>query len=158
VDSLSTDKKTAYLSGLQSVISTNGTYELTVDMLNIRSTNNAYGKQVQSVTFAIDSEGPELSEMKAITEGGLDAQHVPFVSIRFDDNVAGFNASAPTRTRNGEVLPLQMTQLANTDLQNWLVGNLELLTYPEGSYQLTIGLHKIADEAGNYGSGIKPMT
>ncbi|WP_114781788.1 LamG-like jellyroll fold domain-containing protein [Botryobacter ruber] len=158
IDSVSADKTLFYLSGLGSILTQSGTYKLEVDLPNIKSTDQVAGMAAQSVELHLDNNGPQLVKLAGSTTGGLDAQHINGVSIGFNENVKGFNTAALTLTRNGEVLPLAIDQLSNTDLQNWTVSNLGMLTYPEGNYTFTVNLAGLTDAIGNAGTGTQAIS
>jgi|GEM_PF-4797635 len=157
IDSLGTNHTVCYLSNLESSLSASGHYELIVDLTSIRSITGAYGSQQQSAKFVIDAEGPKLLSFQENSSGRLDQQHVPFITITFDENVSGFNINALKLTRNGERLLLKASLLSNSDPQHWEAGNFGLLTYPEGRYEFTVDMSKITDESGNQGLGSKSL-
>lgn len=157
IDSISKDKKLYYLSGLRPILTTSGVYEFRVDLPNIRSESGTPGVQTQSVNLTVDQTGPVVVSMKQSGEGGLDSQHVTFIDILFDEEVQGFNTASLKLTRNGETLPLSITQLSNTDLKTWRAGNFGMLTYLEGDYTFTLTLSGIKDAAGNRGKGTRQV-
>ena len=153
IDSVSADKKLFYLSGLGNILTQSGEYELTVDVLNIKSVSNISGTATQSVKLVVDKNGPALVTMARLDSGGLDAQHTPFVDLQFNEGVVGFNTAALKLTRNGQPLQLKIDQLTMIDSKAWLGGNFGMLTYPDGAYTLTVDLSKIEDSVGNVGTG-----
>ncbi len=158
IDSVRADHKLFYLSGLGNILKTSGVYEFIVDLPNIRSADNIAGIQTQSVLLTLDNTGPVIVNMAQSDSGGLDAQHVAFVHIDFDEEVRGFNTAAVRLTWNGQTIPLDITQLSNTDLAHWTAGNFGMLTYPGGDYTFAVDLSAITDAAGNPGVGTKQIT
>lgn len=158
IDSVRADHKLFYLSGLGNILTTSGDYVLTVDLPNIQSETQVAGVEAQSITLTVDNTGPALVKLATSAAGGLDAQHIPFVEIAFDENAIGFNIGALTLTRNGEVIPLTITQLSNTDLRHWKAGNFGMDTYTDGTYTFTIDLSLVKDALGNAGTGTQQVT
>jgi len=158
IDSISADKKLFYLSGLGNILIGSGEYLFTVDLPNIRSTSNVAGAEPQSVKLVVDKDGPVLVNMMKLDSGGIDAQHMPFVRMQFNENVAEFNTAALKLTRNGEVLPLTAEQLSMTDEKTWLAGSFGILTYPDGDYTLTLNMSDVKDDVGNSGNGTQTIS
>lgn len=158
IDSVRADKKLFYLSGLKNILTTDGTYEFIVDLPKIKSVNNVFGVQQQSVTLTVDNTGPLALRMETSNEGGLDMQHVTFVNMQFNEEAVGFNTASVQLTRNGEILPLNITQLSRLDSNAWTAGNFGMLTYPEGEYTFKVNLGGVKDAAGNKGSGSKQVS
>ncbi|MCW3113043.1 MAG: carboxypeptidase regulatory-like protein [Segetibacter sp.] len=157
IDSVRADKKLFYLSGLKN-LSQNGQYELFVDLPNIKSANQVSGVQKQSTILTVDNSGPIVLSLEKSQTGGLDAQHVPYVNIKFNEDVIGFNTASVSLTRNGEVLPLRVDNLSNTDLKTWMAGNFGTLTYSDGNYTFTVDLSGIKDRLGNVGKGTQQIS
>jgi len=61
-------------------------------------------------------------------------------------------------TRNGERIFPSIDKLPNTDLSHWKLGELGMLTYPEGEYTLTVNLTGLKDEIGNIGTGSQQIS
>ncbi|MDF2188548.1 MBG domain-containing protein [Paraflavitalea sp. CAU 1676] len=158
IDSIRADKKVFYLSGLGHIMTTPGAYVFTVDLPNIKSTTQVAGVATQSVTLTVDNAGPTLVKLEKSTAGGLDAQHVPNVTIAFNENVIGFNIGALTLKYNGALQPLNIAQLSNTDLQHWTAGSFGTVTYPDGDYEFTIDMTQVRDALGNAGTGTQTIT
>ncbi|MCY7422646.1 MAG: T9SS type A sorting domain-containing protein, partial [Chitinophagaceae bacterium] len=85
-------------------------------------------------------------------------QHVTNINMKFDEEVFGFNISSLKLTRNGEVFPLGIAQLSNTDLKTWMAGNFGLITYPDGNYIFTITTSGFTDALGNPGTETKQLS
>jgi hypothetical protein len=151
IDSVSKDHKLFYLSGLSSILTQSGVYEFRVDLRNIKSETQVNGVQVQSVKLTVDNEGPKLVTIEKAYDGGIDPQHVAFVNMKFNEELFGFNIASVRLTRNGEVLPLNITQLSNSDLKNWKAGYFGLLTYPDGNYTFSVYSTGFTDAIGNFG-------
>jgi hypothetical protein len=158
IDSVSTDKKLFYLSGLGNILTQSGEYELTVDMTNIKSNTNVAGIEAQSVQLIVDKDGPMLVSIAKLDSGGLDSQHIPFARMQFNEDVVEFNTAALKLTRDGQELPLSVDQLSSTDAKTWLAGNFGVLTYPEGAYTLTLDMTHVKDGVGNSGTGTRSIS
>ncbi|QDK77420.1 hypothetical protein EXU85_01935 [Spirosoma sp. KCTC 42546] len=158
IDSVSADHKLFKLSGLQTILTQNGAYELRVDLPNIKSEDRIPGLQTQSVTLTVDNAGPVVLLLEKSTEGALDSQHIPFVNIKFDEGVVGLNTSAFQLLRNGQLVPITSTQLIYRDAKNWTAGNFGLLTYPEGNYIFSVNLGSVIDSTGNAGVGTQQIS
>ena len=158
IDSVRADHKLFYLSGLGSILTQNGVYEFRVDLPNIKSETQEPGVQPQSINLTVDNVGPLLMTLEKSTTGGLDPQQVTFIKMKFNEEVFGFNTASIVLTKNGEVLPLNIAQLSNTDLKNWMAGNFGLLTYGDGNYTFTVKLTGLKDATGNSGIGLQQIT
>jgi len=158
IDSVRADHKLFYLSGLKNILTQSGDYSFVVDLPNIKSINQIPGTQEQSITLTVDNEGPTVLSLEKSNIGGIDPQHIPFVNIKFNEDVVGFNTSYIQLTRNGEVIPLRIDQLSNTDMKTWIAGNFGMLTYPDGNYTLTLNLQGLKDAVGNSGSGSQQVS
>ncbi len=158
IDSVRADHKLFYLSGLGNMLTQNGVYEFRVDLPNIKSVSQEPGVQPQSINLTVDNTGPAIVSLEKSNAGGLDPQHITFVNIKFNEEVFGFNTASVQLTRNGEVLPLNIAQLSNTDLKTWMAGNFGLLTYPDGLYTFTVNTNGFADAVGNKGTTSQQIT
>ena len=158
IDSVREDKRLFYLSGLGALLTSDGLYELRVDLPNIRSEDQVPGKKARSITLIVDNTGPRILRMETSTDRGLDAHHVSSIIIEFDETVKGFNTASVLLTRNGEPLYLNIDQLSNTDLKHWRADNLGMMTYHEGDYTFTINLEGFTDALGNTGVGAQEIS
>ena len=158
IDSVRADHKLFYLSGLGSILSQNGVYEFRVDLPGIKSESQQFGLGPQSIILTVDNAGPLLLTLEKSTTGGLDPQHVTFIKMKFNEEVFGFNTASIVLTKNGEVLPLNIAQLSNTDLKSWMAGNFGLLTYTDGDYTLSVKLTGCKDATGNSGVGSQQIS
>ena len=158
IDSVRSDHKLFYLGGLKNILTQNGNYEFKVDLPNIRSKSGEKGMQTQSINLIVDNAGPLITSMQTSNAGGLDSQHVTFINIKFNEDVVGFNTASVVLTRNGEVMPLNIAQLSNTDLQNWMAGNFGLLTHLDGNYTFTVNTNGFTDAIGNSGNTSKTVS
>jgi hypothetical protein len=158
IDSVRADRKLFYLSGLQNILTQSGTYVLTVDVPNIKSQTGVSGMQQQSITLILDNTGPLMVTFAKSDSGSLGAQHYPYIKMHFNEEVSGFNTASLELRRNGELLPLNIAQLSNTDLKTWLAGNFGMLTYPDGNYTFAINLAGLKDMAGNAGTGTQVLS
>jgi hypothetical protein len=155
IDSISSDLRLFYLSGLNALLINDGAYELVVDLPNIRSVDQEYGIQQQSITLTVDNMGPVLITLQPTTTGALDPQHRTYVEMSFDERVVGFNTSALQLTRNGQNIPLNIAQLSYQTPTAWKAGNFGMPTYLEGDYVFSIDLGLVADALGNTGTGVQ---
>ncbi|MEI6950847.1 MopE-related protein, partial [Paraflavisolibacter sp. H34] len=158
IDSVRADKKLFYLSGLKTLLTEAGAYEFRVDLPNIQSTTGVAGVQAQSVTLTVDNQGPQLLQLAKLDSGALDAQHVNFIQLRFNEEVKNFNTASLELRRNGELLPLNIAQLSNGDLKNWTAGAFGTQTYPDGNYTFSVNLGGLTDAIGNQGSGSQQLS
>lgn len=158
IDSVRADKKLFYLSGLDNILTTPGNYVFTVDLPAIKTTSQVAGMAQQSITLTVDNAGPTIVKLEKLATGGLDAQHIPFVEIGFNENVIGFNTAAISLKWNGQAVPITFDMLSNTDLQHWKAGNFGMLTYPEGEYVFTIDMTQVKDALGNAGTGTQTVS
>ncbi len=158
---ISSDFKTISVSGISNIITGDGLYDFVVDMTAIRSTEGNYGIDQQSESFTIDNNGPKIVSLNLSTERGLDAQHVTYIDIQFDEPVEGFNIASVELTRNGDPVFLSITQLTypdNNDLSFWRAGYLDMLTYHEGNYEFTVSTDGLLDALGNEGNDDSTIT
>ena len=81
IDSESADHKLYYLSGLKNILTQDGIYEFKVDLPNIRSEDQIFGVQTQSINLTVYNTGPVVVSLEKSNTGGLDAQHITFVNI-----------------------------------------------------------------------------
>lgn len=158
ITAISQDRKLFSLTGLQTILTQNGAYELRIDLPNIKSENQIAGVQPQSVTLTVDNVGPLVVLLEKSMEGGLDSQHVPFVNMSFNEGVVGLNTAAFQLSRNGQALALASTQLTFLNARNWLAGNFGTLTYPEGIYTFTVNLVNVVDSVGNTGVSTRQVS
>jgi hypothetical protein len=158
IDSVRSDNKLFYLSGLGAILTQSGEYQFTVDLPNIQSATGVSGLQQQSITLKLDVGGPVIVSSSASTAGGIDPQHVPFVNFEFNEEVVGFNTASVSLTHNGQPVSLNIAQLANQGWKHWTAGDFGMATYPDGVYVFTINLATVKDAAGNFGSGTHQIT
>ncbi|MBK6832595.1 MAG: hypothetical protein IPG92_18510 [Flavobacteriales bacterium] len=157
VELVSVDLKLFRVSGLENILSVDGTYEMRVDVQNIRSTGQVFGMQQQSVSLTLDNSGPLLVSLLPSVLGGLDPQHITFVDIQFNEAVVGFNTAAVELARDGVPLPLNIAQLTLIN-GDWKAGSCGMLTYPDGEYTFTVTLSSVSDVIGNVGVGTEQVT
>jgi hypothetical protein len=157
VDSVRTDHKLFYLSGLKNILTQTGVYEFKVDLPNIKSETGVAGAQTQSIFLTVDNTGPIVTLEKS-SAGALDVQHVPYINLAFNEGVDGLNTASFTLTRNGQVLPLTYDQLSMTDAKTWMAGNFGMLTYPDGAYTFTVNMAGVKDSTGNVGVSTKQIS
>jgi hypothetical protein len=156
VDSISSNRKTVYLSELESAITQDGFYDLIVKLTRIQTTTQVFGIADDSIRLQVDRTGPAVDSIIPVYSGGIDPQHIPFIDLVFDEAVSGLNSSALQLTRNGDPISILFNQLVYTsDLKHWRLGNLGLQTYPDGVYTLTISYDAVQDDLGNLRSGVQ---
>ena len=161
IDSVSTDHRRYYLSGLGDLLTEDGTYEIAVDLPNLLSTGGVPGEEVQSTEITLKTTGPVAAVLTPVNEGGIDSQHFNFVDIQFEEDIFSFNIADIELTRDGEVLFLNIAQLANPSAVGsdfWRAGNFQLLTYPDGEYNFRVNFSGINDAVGNPGEGFAEVS
>jgi hypothetical protein len=141
------------VSGLESVITTDGEHLFTVDMTSVLSAEGEPGLLAQSIALTRDNTGPAVVELTPLLQGGLDPQHRTGVRIRFSEPVVGLNTSAVSFSRNGQPVFLNIAQLSQLDADEWQVTDLGLESYPDGDYLFTVSATGITDAVGNAGTG-----
>ena len=109
-----------------------------VDLPFVKSLTQAFGLQKDSVLLIIDNAGPFVMGLQKSDSGSIDAQHVSYINIQFSEAVVGFNTASVQLKRNGNIVPLNIAQLSNSNLQNWMAGNFGFETYPDANYTFTI--------------------
>jgi len=153
VTRMNNDSTLFQVAGLENVLTAAGTYQLTVDMPNVLSTDGEPGMQSQSIALTLDNTGPTVAELTPSITGGLDAQHRTGLVIRFSEPVIGLNTGAVQFTRDGQNLPLNIAQLSQVDADEWQVTGFGLASYPDGDYSFTVSATTVTDAIGNAGSG-----
>ncbi len=156
IDSIRSANKLVYLSGLKNILTQSAVYELFVDLPNMKSATQVAGAQAQSLFLTVDNTGP-LVTLEKSDSGAIDAQHVPYIKLKFDENAYSFNTGALQLTWNGALQPIYYSLLSNTDLKTWIAGNFGMLTYPDGNYTFSINLAGVKDAAGNPGIGTQKI-
>lgn len=161
IDSVSTDHRRYYLSGLGDLLTEDGTYEIAVDLPNLLSTGGIPGEEVQSTEITLKTTGPVAAVLTPVNEGGIDSQHINFVDIQFEEDIFSFNIADVELTRDGETIFLNIAQLSNPNAVGsdfWRAGNFQLLTYPDGEYNFRVNFSGINDAAGNPGEGFAEVS
>ncbi len=142
------------ISGLDNLMTDNGTYELTVDLVNIKSRTGVFGYQNQSVSWRFDTKAPEIRKVTLINAGGYDFQHNTSAEVVFSEPVTGFGLAMLQLWRDTQQQPVSQLNTVQLNDTTFRVNDFRLLTYYEGMYSLKFDLSGIADIAGNNGAGI----
>jgi len=146
------------LTGIGGIMTTDGPYSLVVNLAQIKTKTQVLGVADQAVELILDRTGPLLMSLSKTNIGGLDAQHFPFLNLVFNEALIGFNVAAFKLSRNGGSITIPFDKLSSSDLKTWSVGNLGLLTYPDGDYMLEVNLSNARDILGNAGAGTQQLT
>ena len=146
------------LSGLGSFMSIDGAYTLEVDLRHIKSIDSVYGLAVQQITMILDTQGPALTNLVRMNQGGLDAQHFTGMILNFDEGIPPFDTSAFEIKKNGIALnadPIEVKRITD----NWYeIHWNQAATYSDGLYEFTIDMTKVLDFAQNPGLGQTTQT
>lgn len=142
------------ISGMQSFMSIDGRYSLTVDLPNILSLEGISGSILQSVEWTIDQHPPSISHINLIKEGGFDQQHVTAIEIIFNEEVGGFGLSSIELWKDGLRQPLSQLTLTELSGSEYRFTQFRLQTYYDGNYTLKVKLDGISDLAGNEATGV----
>jgi ACT domain-containing protein len=137
------------LSGLETFLSADGKYSLTVDLPNIKSLTGINGMLAQSVEWKIDQTAPLISKITPSTDGGYDWQHRTAFSVLFNEPVKGFGVNSLELWKDGLRQPISQLDFAAKSDSDYLFTQFRMLTYYEGSYLLKIKMKDISDFAGN---------
>lgn len=158
ITQMDVEGKLFQLSGLKDIMNEDAMYKLTVDLLNIASTEGEKGIQQQSVEWSIDTTPPEILAINGAVDGGLDEQHRTTFDVIFSEAVSGFDLTQVKLWHNELRQPLSQVHLDSILADQYLLSQFRLLTYYEGVYTLTIDLSAVSDAAGNKGVGTKTIT
>ena len=153
LDSVSGDLHTFHLSGLGTIMTVDGTYELIVDVPGIRTMNLAYGIAPQSTVLNLDNTGPAVTSITTSTTGGIDGQHITFIDMHFSEPLATLPVGALSMSRNGSNVAIGTVTSAMITPTQWRLGNMGFTTYNEGAYVFAIATNQLTDALGNVGSG-----
>jgi len=137
------------LSGLQSFLSQDGKYKLTVDLLNIKSLDGVNGMLPQSLEWNIDQTAPLISQIIPSTDGGYDSQHRTAFTVLFDEPVKGFGTGNLELWKDGLRQPISQLDFKAKSDSEYVFTQFRMLTYYDGSYQLKVKMKDITDFAGN---------
>ena len=148
------DAKLFKISGLDNLMTDNGTYEFTVDLVNIKSRTGVFGYQNQSANWRFDTKAPEIRKVTLINAGGYDFQHNTSAEVVFSEPVTGFGLAMLQLWRDTQQQPVSQLNTVQLNDTTFRVNDFRLLTYYEGRYSLKFDLSGIADIAGNNGAGI----
>jgi ACT domain-containing protein len=137
------------LSGLQTFLSADGQYSLTVDLPNIKSLTGINGMLVQSVEWKIDQTAPLISKIEPSTIGGYDWQHRTAYIVLFNEPVKGFGVNSLELWKDGLRQPISQLDFTAKSDSEYLFTEFRMLTYYEGKYQLKVIMKDVSDLAGN---------
>ena len=149
ITEMDTEGKLFQLSGLESFLSADGKYSLSVDLPNIKSLNGIYGILPQSVEWEIDQTAPQVSQIIPSKDGGYDSQHRTGFTVQFNEPVKGFGVSSLELWKDGLRQPLSQLEFKKNTDSEYQFTQFRLLTYHEGNYQLKVKMKDISDFAGN---------
>ncbi len=149
ITEMDTEGKLFQLSGLQTLMSADGKYALTVDLPNIKSLDGINGILPQTVEWETDQTAPLVSQIIPSTDGGYDSQHRTAFTVKFNEAVKGFGVSSLELWKDGLRQPLSQLEFKKNTDSEYLFTQFRLLTYSEGSYQLKVKMKDITDNAGN---------
>jgi len=143
------------LSGLETMLTMDGTYELTINLPEIQSQDGIFGLAPQSILLTLDTAPPTLTNLLRFIDGGLDGQHYTGVTLNFSEAINTLESSAISLTKDG--LPVDISSVPITSVSDdWYEsGSFDLLTYDEGSYEFSVDMSQVSDYANNFGSGIE---
>lgn len=141
------------LSGLEALISTDGEYALTIDLLNIKAESGNFGLMNQTAKWLYDTTPPQIKEVRLLKNGGFDEQHVTTVEVVFTEAVDGFSLPMIELERDGNTEPISQLIFAQLNDSTYQMTNFNLLTYHEAEYALNFDLSYMVDMAGNIGVG-----
>lgn len=154
ITAMDTEGKLFKIMGLNNIITTDGAYRLTVDLLQIKSQANVFGMFNQSVDWRIDTKIPEIAKITLKNEGGNDKQHITSIEVKFDEPVLGFGISTLELWKDAQQQPISQLNYTKVNDSTYLITDFRLLTYNEGNYSLKINMAGITDMSNNVGVGI----
>ncbi len=152
---MDTEARLFRLSGLSSLMDSDGLYTLTVDLPNIATINGEKGLLQQSVEWTIDTTPPEIVSFAKVTDGGFDNQHATGMEILFSEDVSGFDLASLELWKDGQQQPLSQVHIDSMANHVYQLSQFRLLTYYPGTYTLTVNMDHITDKAGISGTGIR---
>ncbi len=143
------------LTGLGSFINLDGEYLLEIDLTGIRSADNVFGLAIQPLTLILDTAAPELVNLLRFNDSGLDAQHYTGMTMNFDEAIIPVDTSALELWWDGIELDISDVPVNIVNDTWYEMESFEQLTYPDGDYVFRVDMAKVADLAGNVGTGIE---
>lgn len=143
------------ITGINTFVNEDGTYNITVDNTGIESFDGTVGLAVQAASFAYDTKAPSLINLLRFNEGGLDEQHYIGANLNFDEEVMLFDTTAITLFKDGVEQYVNPAEIILINPSSFEIKSFEQTTYPDGDYELAIDMSMITDLAGNVGSGIE---
>ncbi len=149
VTSMDTEGLLFQLSGLQTMMSQDGKYSLTVDLPNIKTLDGNNGILPQSVDWKIDQTAPLINQIIPSTNGGYDSQHRTAFTVLFSEPVKGVGVANLELWKDGTRQPLSQLDFTMKNDSEYLFTQFRMLTYYDGSYELKVKMKDITDLAGN---------
>ncbi len=146
------------VTNINSFISNDGEYELIIDMTGIESDGGTPGLAMQSETFTMDTQAPQLTNLLRFIGGGLDAQHYTGANMNFDEAIMEFDTMAISLLKDGAAQYLDPAEISIVNPTSFKVESFDQTTYPEGDYVLNVDVSQISDLAGNFGTGTETTT
>ena len=142
------------ISGLDTLMKDNGYYELTVDLVKIKSKTGVFGYLNQSALWRYDTKAPLIRKISLLNAGGYDFQHNTMAEVLFSEPVTGFAIAMLQLWRNTQQQPVSQLNFVQLNDTTFRINDFRLLTYYEGSYTLKFDMSNVADSSGNVGTGI----
>ncbi len=155
ITKMDVESKLFKLSGMSSLMTSDGEYSLTVDLFNIATLDGEKGLIQQSVSWSMDTTPPELSGFTPDSDSGFDGHHFTGFAIEFSEKVSGLDVSNVELWKDGIQQPLSQLHFDYMGNNIWYLSQFRLLTYYEGSYTLRVNMADVFDEAGLAGSGVQ---
>lgn len=152
---MDTEARLFKISGLETMMTSDGTYILTVDLPNIATIDGAQGLIRQEVEWIIDTTPPTMISITEITDGGFDEQHVTGMEIVFNEGIKGFGMTSLELWKDDSRLPLSQIHIDSLSGTIRVLSQFRLLTYYEGEYILKVNMNTVYDRAGITGDGIE---
>ena len=158
ISRMDTEGKLFKIMNIDSVMTADGIYQLTVDLPNIKSKIGVYGLAEQKVSWKLDTQGPVLNKITLKNVGGYDNQHITSAQLTFSEPITGFGISVVELWKDGLQQPVSQLNFGMLNDTTYLITDFRLLTYNEGVYVLKINMDNITDLSGNKTFGFHDKT
>ncbi len=158
ISRMDTEGKLFKILKTDSIMIADGTYELTVDLPNIKSKNGIFGLSAQKVSWKIDTHGPILNKIIMKNVGGYDNQHITSAQLTFSEPISGFGISIVELWKDGLQQPVSQLNYGILNDTTYLITDFRLLTYNDGVYVLKINMANVTDLSGNKAFGFFQKT
>jgi len=142
------------LLNLNSIMTEDAMYGLTVDLPKISSKNGVYGMFNQSVNWRVDTQAPVIRKVNLKNTNGYDSQHITSIELTFSEPLTGLGLSSIELWKDTQQQPISQLNITKENDTTYLITDFRLLTYYEGVYTLKINMSSVADSAGNIGVGV----